>query len=80
MRNLPGKFLPGGGEIIAILIVIALDFIGIIIIISTADTITLAAPLRSAITSRAAPCLVHWGDSPGVNYSLLLMLLGETIG
>jgi hypothetical protein len=64
------------GEIIAILIVIALDFIGItIIIISTAITTITAAPSRSAVTSRAILCLVHRGNSPGVNYSLWLMLL-----
>ena len=64
------------GEIIAILIVIELDFIGIIItIISTVITIITAAPSRSAVTSRAILCLVHRGNSPGVNYSLWLMLL-----
>ena len=63
------------GKIIAILIVIALDFIGIIIIISTAITAITAAPSRSAVTSRAILCLVHRGNSPGVNYSLWLMLL-----
>ena len=31
--------------------------------------------IHLAVTSRAVPCLVHWGDSPGVDYSLLLMLL-----
>jgi len=64
------------GEIVAILIVIVLDFIGIIIIIiSTAITIITAAPPYSAVTSRAILCLVHRGDSPGVDYSLWLMLL-----
>ena len=67
------------GEIIAIVIVITLDFIGIIII-HRAITIISAAPLRSAVTSRVVPCLVHWGDSPGVNYSLLLMLLSSIGG
>ena len=62
------------GEIIAIVIVITLDFIGIIII-HRAITIISAAPLRSAVTSRVVPCLVHWGDSLGVNYYMLLMLL-----
>jgi hypothetical protein len=35
-RNLPGKFLRGGGEIVAIVTVIELGFIGIIIIITIA--------------------------------------------
>ena len=74
-----GNSLPEG-EIIAILIVIALDFIGIIIIIISTDITTItAAPSRSAVTSRAILCLVHRGNSPGVNYSLLLMLLSETV-
>ena len=71
-REIPSR----RGEIIAILIVIVLDFIGvIIIIISTAITTITAAPSRSAVTSRAILCLVHRGNSPGVNYSLWLMLL-----
>ena len=68
------------GEIVAIVIVIELDFIGIIItIIATADTVISAAPLRSAVTSRVESCLVHRGSFPGVNYSLWLMLLSETV-
>ena len=68
------------GEIIAILIVIALDFIRIIIItISTAITTIIAAPSRPAVTSRVILCLFHRGNSPGVNYSLWLMLLSETV-
>jgi len=55
------------GEIIAILIVIALDFIGIIIIS--------IALLRSAVTSRVILCVVHMGNFPGVDYYLWLMLL-----
>ena len=68
------------GEIVAIVTVIELDFIGIIItIISTADTVISTAPLRSAVTSRGESCLVHRGNFPGVNYSLWLMLLSETV-
>ena len=68
------------GEIVAIVTVIELDFIGIIIIIiSTADTIIPAAPLRSAVTSRVESCVFHRGNFPGVNYSLWLMLLSETV-
>ena len=64
------------GEIVAILIVIVLDFIGIIIIIiSITVTIITAAPSHPAVTSRAIICQVHRGDSPGVDYSLWLMLL-----
>ena len=64
------------GEIIAILIVITLDFIGIIIIIiSTAVTIISTAPLCSAVTSRVILCVVHKGNFPGVDYYLWLMLL-----
>ena len=64
------------GEIIAIVTVIELDFIGIIIIIIS---IISTAPLRSAVTSWVGSCLVHRGNSPGVNYSLWLMLLSETV-
>ena len=65
-------------EIIAIVTVIELGFIEIIII-STTVTITSEAPLRHAITSRVESCVVHRRNSPGVNYSLLLMLLSEII-
>jgi hypothetical protein len=48
-----------------------LDFIGIIIIIiSITVTIITPAPSRPAVTSRAILCLVHRGNSPGVDYSL----------
>jgi hypothetical protein len=48
-RNLPGKFLPGGGETIAIVIVLKLGFIGIIIITGTFITI-ITTPSRCNIS------------------------------
>ena len=64
------------GEIIVIVIIITLDFIGIIItIISASVTIISTAPLCTAVTTRVESCLVHRGNFPGVNYSLWLMLL-----
>jgi hypothetical protein len=47
-RNLPGKFLPGEGGIVAIVAAIELDFIGIVItIISTSTIITTVSTLSS---------------------------------
>ena len=67
-------------EIIAIVTIIELDFIGIIIIIiSIVITIISTAPLCSAVTSRVESCLFHRGNFSGVNYSLWLMLLSETV-
>ena len=63
------------GEIVAIVTVIKLDFIGIIIISIAIST----APLRSVVTSRVESCTVLRGDSPGVDYYLWLMLLGGTV-
>lgn len=74
-REIPSR----RGEIIAIVTVIELYFIGIIIIISTAITIISTAPLCSAVTSRVESCLFHRGNFLGVNYSLWLMLLSETV-
>ena len=62
------------GEIIAIVTVIKLDSNGIIIIIISITIST--APLRSAVTSRVESCIVLRGNSPDVDYSLWLMLLG----
>ena len=68
------------GEIIAIVTVIELYFIGIIIIsISTTVTIVSTAPLRSAVTSRVESCTVLRGNSPGVDYYLWLVVLGGTV-
>ena len=74
--NLPGKFLPGGGKIEAIVTIIKLDVIGIIIIISIAIS---TAPLRSVVTSKVESCIVLRENSPGVDYYLWLMLVGGTI-
>ena len=65
------------GEIEAIVTVIKLDFIGIIITVVSIAIST--APLRSAVTSRVESCIVLRGNSPGVDYSLWLMLLSETV-
>ena len=71
-REIPSR----RGEIVAIVTVIKLDFIGIIIIIS----ITIStAPLRSTVTSRVESCIVLRGNSLSVDYSLWLMLLDGTV-
>jgi hypothetical protein len=63
------------GEISAIAIVIELDFIGIIIIITSTIIIS-----PSHCKSWVESCLVHRGNFPGVNYYLQSMLFSETIG
>ena len=66
-----GEIPPRREEIVAIVTVIELDFIGaIIVIIIITITIISTAPLRSAVTSRVESCLFHRGNFPGVVYSL----------
>ena len=70
-----GEIPSGRGEIVAIVTVIRLDFIGIIIISIAIST----APLCSALTSRVESCIVLRGNSLVVDYYLWLMLLGGTV-
>ena len=70
-RGIPSR----RGEIVSIVITIELDFIGVITI-----SIPFTFPLCSIVTSSIGSCLVHRGNSAGVDYSLLLILLSETIG
>ena len=49
---------------------------------SSSPPLTPSSPplhLVSAVTSRVGSCVFHRGNSPGVDYSLLLMLLSETV-
>ena len=79
-RNLPGKFPSGGGKSSPSSPSSSWTSLGSSS--SSSPPPTPSSPplhLVSAVTSRAGSCVFHRGNFPGVDYSLLLMLLSETV-